>query len=102
MRRLESYASFDGVQIHPLVCRTFAASFADSFNLNFEAAQLPIVSEGEVGTFQPAREALPGWHVFAGDTEVSFALHNNLTLGLAAVSIFDLNWDGIGWEGTSA
>jgi hypothetical protein len=61
-------------------------------NLNFESAELPFVPRGEFGTWQPIRQAIPGWQLFLGQTPYDYVLHNNASLGDASVSVYGPDW----------
>lgn len=53
-------------------------------NTDFEAATVPDVQNGMT---VPASDGLPSWSVWIGDSPQANVLHNNATLGGAAVSI---------------
>lgn len=61
------------------------ASFS---NLDFDFATLPSIPYGQFGTYQPISAALPGWAGYLGTTPTSHVLHNNFTLGSAAIWIW--------------
>jgi hypothetical protein len=75
---------------------TMGAQFT---NFNFESANLPFIPRGEFGDYQPISLAMPGWQAFAGTNPLPDILHNDLTLGTAAISIFGPDWDGAAYEG---
>lgn len=78
-----------------LLCN--AAQSAAFLNLDFEAASLPSIPQGQYGSYVPASDALPGWSVFAGSNSASQALHNNITTGPATASVLGPDWPyGIG------
>jgi hypothetical protein len=73
-----------------------AASFT---NLNFESADLPFIPRGQFGDYQPIELALPGWRAFAGTEILPLILHNNATLGTAAISILGPDYSDFTMEG---
>jgi hypothetical protein len=60
---------------------------AEFTNLDFESANLPVIPLGEYGTWQPVNLAMPGWTILTGEDSFDYVLHNNATLGTAAVWI---------------
>jgi hypothetical protein len=57
-------------------------------NLDFEAADLPVIPRGQEGTYVPISIGLPGWSASLGTSALSQVLHNSATLGSPAVLIW--------------
>ena len=67
-----------------------ARGFAQFFvNLDFEAANLPMVPSGQSGGIVSTATALPGWQMFFGTNSdpVSTVQHNNYFLGTINTSV---------------
>jgi hypothetical protein len=62
-------------------------------NLNFEAANLPVIPPGQFGTFQPIGSALPFWNAYVGTNQITQVLHNNFFIGTPFVSILGPDWE---------
>ena len=56
-------------------------------NLNFESAIEPLIVDPVSHTI-PVTQAMPGWHVFVGGTEITTVLYNNRHISLAGVSLY--------------
>jgi len=61
-------------------------------NLNFEAANLPVIPAGQYGGEVAVFSALPGWTAYLGNTEQSEVLHNYAYNSTATVDILGPNW----------
>jgi hypothetical protein len=61
-------------------------------NLNFEAANVPIVPAGQYGSDVAVSNGVPGWDVYIGGFPRPTMFHNNLSLGGAAVAIYGPQW----------
>jgi len=61
-------------------------------NLDFEAADLTRIQQGQFGGFVPIDQALPGWSGFWGTLQASSVLQNNFALGSPNISIFGPDW----------
>jgi hypothetical protein len=57
-------------------------------NLDFESANVPVVPSGQLGADVSMSDALPYWAGFYGQTEITTALHNRITLGGVEIVIF--------------
>ena len=69
------------------------SSHAQSFiNLDFEAANLPILAPEQPGGLVPVANAMPGWSVFIGNQQAPSVFYNTATFGSAAVWIYDPNF----------
>ena len=69
------------------------SSHAQSFiNLDFEAANLPILAPEQPGGLVPVANAMPGWSVFIGNEQGPVVFYNTPTLGSAAVWIIGPNF----------
>jgi hypothetical protein len=63
----------------------FPAAFQ---NLDFESAIVNPTQSGQSGTYEPISNALPGWHAYLGEQEVTTILHNNYNLGSPTIYLF--------------
>jgi len=61
-------------------------------NLNFEAANVSDLPAGEYGSSVSVTDGVPGWVVYIGGNQVSSMIHNNMSLGAAAVAIDGPFW----------
>lgn len=61
-------------------------------NLNFEAANLPVIPSGQFGGQVSSLDALPSWTAYFGTNQTSLVLHNNLTVGAVSISVFGPNF----------
>jgi hypothetical protein len=61
-------------------------------NLNFEAANVPVVPAGHFGSDVAVGDGVPGWTVSLGGIQQSTMLHNNMSLGAAEVAIYGPQW----------
>jgi hypothetical protein len=62
-------------------------------NLNFEAARLPRIPNGQSGGYVSFSNALPGWTGYLGTGLAAEALHNDFTLGNASIGILGPYWN---------
>ena len=60
-------------------------------NLNFEAANLPVIPNGQVGGFVSSTDAIPSWTAYYGTSQTFQVLHNNFTTGGVNISVFGPN-----------
>lgn len=67
-------------------------------NLDFEQASIPNVPAGQIGADVATIAGAPGWTVYAHSDGLSEStmLHNNLSLGSAAVAILGPSWSSSG------
>ena|ERR1043166_2624844 len=61
-------------------------------NLDFEQANVPIVPAGQFGSNVLSTDGVPGWTTYVGTNQVMSILHNNVSLGAAAISILGPSW----------
>jgi hypothetical protein len=61
-------------------------------NLDFEAAVLPVLPQGQSGTYVPLSQGLPGWNAWLGNDPITQVLHNSVTLGSPAVAVWGPDW----------
>jgi hypothetical protein len=61
-------------------------------NLNFEAANVPVVPPNHFGSDVSVSNGVPGWVVYLGGIQQSSVLHNNISLGAAEVAILGPQW----------
>lgn len=61
-------------------------------NLDFEAANVPIVPAGQYGSDVAVSNGVPGWDVYIGGFPRSTMIHNNMSLGGAEVAIYGPQW----------
>jgi len=64
-------------------------------NLDFEAANLPVIPSGQFGGLVSTSDAIPAWTAYYGITQTSQILHNNYSLGDVNISILGPNWNEI-------
>jgi hypothetical protein len=69
--------------------QTLAAAFQ---NLDFEAASLPVIPQGQYGDVISIADGLPGWSALRGTNPLTSVLHNGITIGPAQISIFGPDW----------
>ncbi|MGA2555128.1 MAG: PEP-CTERM sorting domain-containing protein [Verrucomicrobiota bacterium] len=69
-----------------------AQAQGDLQNLNFEAANLPVIPAGQYGGEVPVSSALPGWTVYLGSSQQTQVLHNYAYNSTATVDILGPNW----------
>ena len=73
------------------------AAHSQSFtNLDFEAANVPILAPGEPGGLVPVGLAMPGWNAYFGGQQAPVVLYNQLTLGSSAVALIGPNFQFLG------
>ena len=73
------------------------AAHSQSFtNLNFESANVPILSPGQPGGVVLASDGLPGWTVTLGGQEQLGIVYNDPTFGSAAVWLIGPNFQLFG------
>lgn len=84
-------------------------------NLDFESARVPVLAAGQPST-APATGAFPGWTASLGDAQQTTVLYDDVTLGLASISILgphyapsgvvgsriEGDWDATMMSGTAA
>jgi hypothetical protein len=63
-------------------------------NLNFEAANVPLVPTNQFGADVATSNGIPGWTAYIGGSPVTTILHNNEYLGNADVAILGPQWYG--------
>ena len=64
-------------------------------NLNFESVRQPLTIVDPLTGGVSAAQAIPGWHVFVGGTEVSTLLYNGKAFGPAWMSLYSRAYDPI-------
>jgi len=65
-------------------------------NLDFEAANVPILAPGEPGGFVPVADATPGWRVFLEGVESPAVFYNDPILSSSAVMLSGPNFVFLG------
>jgi hypothetical protein len=63
----------------------FAFGQGTFVNLNFESANLPVLSPGQQGGLVPVSAALPGWQAFLGSSSQTEVWYNTATISSDAV-----------------
>jgi hypothetical protein len=61
-------------------------------NLNFEQALVPDIPSGQGGNIVSVSNGVPGWAVYLGGVQQSSMVHNDRSLGAAAVAIDGPQW----------
>lgn len=61
-------------------------------NLNFEAAAVAPVPQGQSGSYVPISDGLPGWRGYWGSNEATVVLQNNYSAGSVSISILGPNF----------
>lgn len=75
----------------PILCFSLHGGAASFTNLNFEAADVPVLNTGQFLEVTP-EQALPGWNALIGTHPATLVGYNGLPIGSAAISLLGPNF----------